>query len=150
MNSPASVEQFINALLPLIFKHRMNDSSIKDQLKLFKSTLPSPNNCPQCVNAVNDYFLKDREEYIKRFYFCKTCQNIVTDKECNICRSENIYFLILDVVYQIYSIINRPSIREKILEIKNRKIFKDTFSSFLDGSIYQDNILITTNFFILL
>ena len=85
--------------LPLIFKHRMNDASIKDQLKLFKSTLPSPNNCPKSVNAVYDYILKDREEYIKRFYFCKTCQNIVTDKECNICRSENIYFLILDVVY---------------------------------------------------
>jgi hypothetical protein len=46
LNSPTSVEEFINALLPLIFKHRMNDASIKDQLKLFKSTLPSPNNCP--------------------------------------------------------------------------------------------------------
>jgi hypothetical protein len=46
LNSPTSVEEFINALLPLIFKHRMNDASIKDQLKLLKSTLPSPNNCP--------------------------------------------------------------------------------------------------------
>jgi hypothetical protein len=32
LNSPTSVEEFINALLPLIFKHRM----IKDQLKLLK------------------------------------------------------------------------------------------------------------------
>jgi hypothetical protein len=41
------------------------------------------------------------------------------------------------VAYQIYSIINRHSIREKILENKNRKKFKETFSSCLDGSIYQ-------------
>ncbi len=82
--------------------------------------------------------MKDREQYINRIYFCKTCQTCKTGKECNICRSENIYFVILDVAYQIYSIFHRHSIREKILVNKNRKKFKETFSSCLDGSIYQD------------
>jgi hypothetical protein len=80
LNSPTSVEEFINALLPLIFKHRMNDASIKDQLKLFKPTLLSSNNCPKSVNAIYDFILKDREQYINLFYFCKTCQTFMTGR----------------------------------------------------------------------
>jgi hypothetical protein len=38
---------------------------------------------------------------------------------CSICDNENIYFITLDVVFQIKSIINRANIREKLLEKKN-------------------------------
>jgi hypothetical protein len=143
-NSSTSVESLINSVLSLMFKHRMSDEGAKDYLKLIKSTLPTPNKCPGSIKAIYDYILKDRENLIIRHYFCKNCQVCNMNTQCETCKSENIYFITLDVPFQIKSIINRPNIRQEI--IQNRKYkSSNSLASCQDGAIYQD-YLKTTNY----
>ena len=42
--------------------------------------------------------------------------------ECPVCKGENIYFITLDVAFQIKSIIRRQNIREKLLKNRNENL----------------------------
>jgi hypothetical protein len=65
--------------------------------------------------------------------------------ECPVCKSENIYFITLDVAFEIKSIIRRQNIREKLLKNQNENLINPFMESCKDGVIYQD-YLRTSNF----
>jgi hypothetical protein len=145
-NSPTSVDSLVKSVLNLMYKHRLSDEAVKDYLKLMKSTLINPNKCPSSVKAIYDHVLKERDNYITRNFFCKNCQKCMESMECPVCKGENIYFITLDVAFQIKSIIRRQSIREKLLKNQNENLINPfILESCKDGVIYQD-YLRTSNF----
>ena len=120
-----------------ISRHNLNDETVKDLLSLTKSILPHPNICPRSVNKIYDSILKERNNYINRDFFCKNCQLSIETEICKSCKTESISDIILDVIYQIQSILSRSKIIEKLFQVKNNKT-TSTLNSCLDGSIYQD------------
>jgi hypothetical protein len=60
-----------------------------------------PNRVPKSLNKIYKDLLEERNQYINKIYYCKTCKQLFQDKSCNICNNDCIYFITLDVVYQI-------------------------------------------------
>lgn len=138
-NSTLNYDSFIESYSQLIFKHKLSDEAANDFLSfLSKSVLPGPNNMPKSVNNMYKNILEDRNQYINKIYFCKSCQQSQQEISCNISSNDCIYFITLDVVYQIQSIISRVNIREKLKCSSNNIMDKDVLSTSLDGSVYQD------------
>jgi hypothetical protein len=136
-DSTINYESFMESLSSLMFRHNLNDETVKDLLSLTKSILPHPNICPRSANKIYDSILKERNNYINRYFFCKNCQLSIETEICKSCKTESISYIILDVIYQIQSILSRSKIIEKLFQVKNNKT-TSTLNSCLDGSIYQD------------
>ena len=138
-NSTNKYDDYIESFYELVLKHKLSDEGANDFLSLTKSILPSPNNVPKSIKKIHDDILEDRNQYVHSFYYCKSCKQIMQDKLCNICKGDCIYFLVLDVIYQIKSIINRENIKNKLLQTQNYcPSNKEFLSTCLDGSVYQD------------
>ena len=118
-NSTNKYDDYIESFYELVLKHKLSDEGANDFLSLTKSILPSPNNVPKSIKKIHDDILEDRNQYVHSFYYCKSCKQIMQDKLCNICKGDCIYFLVLDVIYQIKSIINRENIKNKLLQTQN-------------------------------
>ena len=73
LNSSTKVNDLNYSLLNFILKHKMSDKAVKDYLTIMKTTIPAPYKCPRTIKAIYDSILKEREDYINRTYFCKTC-----------------------------------------------------------------------------
>ena len=138
-HSTTYYDSFVQSFSELVLKHKLSDEAANDFLSLTKSVLPTPNNVPKNIKKIYNDILKNRNQYVHPFYYCKNCKQCSQDKICSNCRSDCIIFNTLDVTYQIKSIINRDNIRDKLILSKNYYTGNnETLKTCLYGSVYQE------------
>jgi hypothetical protein len=128
------------AFYKLKFKHSLNNSVIKDILRLIKILLPKPNKVPNSSNKLTKA-LKNNNKY-QIFSVCSKCKNLelipstkFSSKYCNKCKKneQSIPFVTFDIVPQLEIILNNQDYVQQIKQSQTAS----SLNSALSGSLYK-------------
>ena len=72
-HSTTYYDSFVQSFSELVLKHKLSDEAANDFLSLTKSVLPTPNNVPKNIKKIYNDILKNRNQYVHPFYYCKNC-----------------------------------------------------------------------------
>ena len=75
-HSTTYYDSFVQSFSELVLKHKLSDEAANDFLSLTKSVLPTPNNVPKNIKKIYNDILKNRNQYVHPFYYCKNCKNL--------------------------------------------------------------------------